>query len=130
MSFLRLEGLEKRFGGAAVTRGVSLEVEQSEIVALLGPSGSGKTTILRLVAGFERPDAGRILVGGDDVTGLAPERRRFGMVFQHYALFPHMTVGQNVAFGLEAQGRPPTDVLRRVDEALGAVDLPDFASRR
>ena len=129
-AFLRLDGLEKRFGGAAVTRGVSLDVEKSEIVALLGPSGSGKTTVLRLVAGFERPDAGRITVDGEEVTGLPAERRRFGMVFQHYALFPHMTVGENVAFGLEAQGRPRADVARRVEEALAAVDLAGFETRR
>ena len=103
---LILERLEKRFGGNPVTRGVSLAVRTSEIVALLGPSGSGKTTILRLVAGFETPDAGAIRVGGEDVTRVPPQSRRFGMVFQHYALFPHMTVGENVAFGLEAQGLP------------------------
>jgi len=102
--FLRLEGLEKRFGEVAVTRGVSLAAARGEIVALLGPSGSGKTTVLRLVAGFEAPDAGRIRVEGEDVTDLPPERRRFGMVFQHYALFPHMTVGENVAFGLRSRG--------------------------
>ncbi len=95
-AFLCLEGLEKYFGGNAVTRGVTLEVARSEIVALLGPSGSGKTTVLRLVAGFERPDAGRIVVEGEDVTALAPEGRRFGMVFQHYALFPHLTARENV----------------------------------
>ena len=127
---LQLEGLEKRFGQALVTRGVSLEVARSEIVALLGPSGSGKTTVLRLTAGFERPDAGRIVVDGEDVTHLPPERRRFGMVFQHYALFPHMTVGENVAFGLEAQQRSRAEVVRRVGEALAAVDLPGFEARR
>jgi ABC-type Fe3+/spermidine/putrescine transport system ATPase subunit len=129
-AFLRLDGLEKRFGQTAVTRNVSLEIGQSEIVALLGPSGSGKTTVLRLVAGFEKPDAGRIVIEGEDVTELPAERRRFGMVFQHYALFPHMTVGQNVAFGLEAQGRGRADVLRRVEEALAAVDLAGFSPRR
>ena len=129
-AFLQLENLEKRFGDLTVTRGVSLDVAKSEIVALLGPSGSGKTTVLRLVAGFERPDAGRIAVDGEEVTGLPPERRRFGMVFQHYALFPHMTAGENVAFGLEAQGRPRADVTRRVEEALAAVDLAGFQTRR
>src|ERR1700739_432244 len=95
--FLRLDSLEKRFGALPVTRGVSLSAEKGEIGALLGPSGSGKTTVLRLVAGFEALDAGRIVVGGEDVTRTPPERRNFGMVFQHYALFPHMTVGENVA---------------------------------
>src|SRR4029077_11715560 len=108
--FLQIDSLEKRFGTLAVTRGVSLSVARSEIVALLGPSGSGKTTVLRLVAGFETPDSGRIVVEGEDVTGLPPERRLFGMVFQHYALFPHMTVGENVAFGLEAQKLPRADI--------------------
>jgi ABC-type Fe3+/spermidine/putrescine transport system ATPase subunit len=128
--FLRLEGLEKRFGETAVTRGVTLEAGQSEIVALLGPSGSGKTTVLRLVAGFERPDAGRITVLDEDVTTLPPERRRFGMVFQHYALFPHMTVGENVAFGLEAQGRPKAEIADLVAKALAAVDLTGFEGRK
>ncbi len=128
--FLRIEGLEKSFDGNLVTRGVSLEVAKSEIVALLGPSGSGKTTVLRLTAGFEQPDAGRILVDGEDATPLPPERRRFGMVFQHYALFPHMTVGENVAFGLQAQKRPRAEVAARVGDALAAVDLPGFEARR
>jgi len=128
--FLRLEALEKRFGETAVTRGVSLEVGQSEILALLGPSGSGKTTVLRLVAGFERPDAGRITIEGEDVTNLSPERRRFGMVFQHYALFPHLTVGENVAFGLEAQGRPAAEIPGLVAKALLAVDLAGFEGRK
>ena len=128
--FLVLDRLEKRFVSLHVTRGVSLSVAKSEIVALLGPSGSGKTTVLRLVAGFERPDSGRVVVEGEDVTNLPPERRRFGMVFQHYALFPHMTVGENVAFGLEAQKLARGDVERRVAESLAAVDLQGFESRR
>src|SRR5215471_10187702 len=103
-SFLRLDHLEKSFGALRVTSEVSFSAGESAIVALLGPSGSGKTTVLRLVAGFESPDSGRITVGGEDVTRTPPERRRFGMVFQHYALFPHMTVSENVAFGLETQG--------------------------
>ena len=128
--FLRLEGLEKRFGETAVTRGVSLSAGRGEIVALLGPSGSGKTTVLRLVAGFEVPDAGRIRVEGEDVTGLPPERRRFGMVFQHYALFPHMTVGENVAFGLRARGAPAGGARERVAETLSLVGLAGFEDRR
>src|SRR4051812_26447579 len=113
--YLRLDGLEKRFGALAVTRGVSLDAERGEIVALLGPSGSGKTTVLRLVAGFEAPDSGRVVVDGEDVTGLPPERRRFGMVFQHYALFPHMTVGENVAFWLA----------RAIDRGASAARVPE-----
>ncbi len=129
-SFLTLERLDKHFAGLHVTRDFSLSVERSEIVALLGPSGSGKTTVLRLVAGFETPDAGNVRVEDEDVTRLSPERRRFGMVFQHYALFPHMTVGENVAFGLEAQKMPRADVERRVSETLAAVDLEGFERRR
>jgi putative spermidine/putrescine transport system ATP-binding protein len=128
--FLRLESLDKRFGEVHVTRGVSLSAAAGEIVALLGPSGSGKTTVLRLVAGFETPDSGRVLVGGDDVTRLAPERRRFGMVFQHYALFPHMTAGENVAFGLESQGAPRDAVRTRVSEMLALAGLAGFEERR
>jgi putative spermidine/putrescine transport system ATP-binding protein len=128
--FLGLEGLEKRFGEAAVTRGVSLSAERGEIVALLGPSGSGKTTVLRLVAGFEVPDAGRIRVEGEDVTELPPERRRFGMVFQHYALFPHMTVGENVAFGLRSRGAAAAEVRERVVETLALAGLSGFEDRR
>src|ERR1700710_334839 len=119
MPYLALDGLDKSFGAQPVLRGLSLAVEKGEILALLGPSGSGKTTALRLIAGFERPDRGRILVEGSDVTALPPERRHFGMVFQHYALFPHLTVGENVAFGLA--GREET--ARRVTEALTLVEL-------
>src|SRR5258705_11952305 len=100
---MALVRLRKWFTGLHVTRGVSLSVAKSEIVALLGPSGSGKTTVLRLVAGFETPDSGRGVVEGEDVTNLPPERRRFGMVFQHDALFPHMTAGGDDGFGLAAQ---------------------------
>ncbi|MGE5277668.1 MAG: ABC transporter ATP-binding protein [Acidobacteriota bacterium] len=127
--YLTLDGLHKRLGENAVTRGVSLSVARSEIVALLGPSGSGKTTILRLVAGFEAPDAGSIRIEGQDVTSLPPQRRNFGMVFQHYALFPHMTVGENVAFGLEAQGLPAARRAQRIAEALEAVALAGFERR-
>jgi ABC-type Fe3+/spermidine/putrescine transport system ATPase subunit len=128
--YLRLEGLEKRFGDTAVTRGVSLSAGRGEIVALLGPSGSGKTTVLRLVAGFETPDAGRIVVDGEDVTAQAPERRRFGMVFQHYALFPHMTVGENVAFGLGSRAASTEAARARVAEVLALAGLSGFEARR
>jgi putative spermidine/putrescine transport system ATP-binding protein len=127
--YLTLERLEKRLGGTPVTRGVSLSVGKSEIVALLGPSGSGKTTILRLVAGFETPDSGSIRIEGEDITRVPAQRRRFGMVFQHYALFPHMTVGENVAFGLEARGLPAADTRRRVAETLATVELEGFEAR-
>ena len=129
-AFLTLSSLDKRFGETHVTQSLSLDVAKSEIVALLGPSGSGKTTVLRLVAGFETPGSGSVLVAGEDVTRLPPERRRIGMVFQHYALFPHMTVGENVAFGLEARQVGKTDRVRRVVESLAAVDLAGFESRK
>jgi ABC-type Fe3+/spermidine/putrescine transport system ATPase subunit len=130
MAHLVLDGLDKRFADLHVLDSVSLEVEHGEVLALLGPSGSGKTTLLRLLAGFEVPDAGRIHVGDDDLTPLPPERRRFGMVFQHYALFPHLTVGQNVAFGLENRGLPPVEIERNVADALRLVDLAGFEHRR
>jgi putative spermidine/putrescine transport system ATP-binding protein len=125
---LELGGLVKRWSDGVTVGPVDLAVEQGEIVALLGPSGSGKTTILRLLAGFETPDAGTITVAGDDVTRLPPARRRFGMVFQHYALFPHLDVGQNVAFGLHDVPRFELDA--RVEQALVRVDLGGFARRK
>jgi ABC-type Fe3+/spermidine/putrescine transport system ATPase subunit len=130
MPFLVLDRLDKSFGAQPVLRELSLAVEKGEIVALLGPSGSGKTTALRLIAGFETPDRGRILVEGSDVTAHPPERRHFGMVFQHYALFPHLTVGENVAFGLAGKKEDAARRTRRIAEALALVDLPGFANRR
>ena len=118
--FLAIGGLCRAFAGRAAVDNVSLQVHRGEILALLGPSGSGKTTTLRLLAGFETPDAGRIVVDGEDVTAVRPEARRFGMVFQHYALFPHLDVGENVAFGLALRGAARA---RRVAEALAMVDL-------
>jgi putative spermidine/putrescine transport system ATP-binding protein len=130
VSFLRLERLSKRFGGTVAVDQVSLALNRGEMLALLGPSGSGKTTTLRLLAGFEIPDSGRVLVEQDDVTGLEPVARRFGMVFQHYALFPHLNVGQNVAFGLESLSVRGEELQRRVARALALVDLAGFAERR
>ncbi len=128
-AFLTVEGLRKRFGEAVAVDDVSLGIERGEFVAVLGPSGSGKTTLLRLLAGFETPDAGRIVVDGDDVTAVPPARRRFGMVFQHYALFPHLDVGENVAFGL-AGSREPGAAGRKVAEVLALVDLERFEPRK
>ena len=130
MSFLRLEGLTKRFDRTMAVDNVTLALERGEMLALLGPSGSGKTTTLRLLAGFETPDAGRVLVEQDDVTAVEPVARRFGMVFQHYALFPHLDVGQNVAFGLESLGVRGNELGQRVIQALGLVDLAGFERRR
>src|SRR5688500_1990403 len=128
--FLTLERLSRRFGAVRAVDDVSIALRRGEILALLGPSGSGKTTLLRLLAGFERPDAGRVLVEGEDVTGTSPVSRRFGMVFQHYALFPHLDVGANIAFGLESLALPPADVRRRVAESLALVDLGGYERRR
>ncbi len=128
--FLAIEGLDKRFGDDRVLAGVTLEVAEGETLALLGPSGSGKTTLLRLVAGFEAPDSGSIAIEAADVTALPPARRNVGMVFQHYALFPHLSVAQNVAFGLESRGAARPDRERRVEAALALVDLAGFGGRR
>lgn len=116
-------------GGAPAVDGVSMSLARGEFVALLGPSGSGKTTLLRIVAGLERPDAGRVLLAGEDITHMPPQRRRMGMVFQAYALFPHMTAADNVAFGLRVRRAPKTEVRRRVAELLALVGLSDKAHR-
>ncbi len=128
--FLRLDRLTKRFESTVAVAQLSLTLERGEMLALLGPSGSGKTTTLRLLAGFEVPDEGRVLVEGEDVTGVAPVSRRFGMVFQHYALFPHLDVRANVAFGLESIGVGGAELDRRVGRALALVDLTGFGARR
>lgn len=127
---LRLESLTKRFGETAAVADLSLEVRPGEFLTLLGPSGCGKTTTLRMIAGFETPTAGRILFDGKDITGLSPQRRGFGMVFQSYALFPHLDVFENVAFGLRTQRRSRTEIRRRVEEALALVDLAGYGGRR
>lgn len=127
---VRIENLVKRFGNVAAVDKVSLEVAAGEIFFLLGPSGCGKTTLLRCVAGFCRPDHGRVSMAGKDITGLPPERRDASMVFQSYALWPHMTVRQNVAFGLEMRGVSGSERTRRTDEALSRVRMRDFAERR
>ena len=129
-AFLSIAGVEKRFGATEVLRDVSLAVGRGEILALLGPSGSGKTTLLRLLAGFETADAGSIAIDGDDVARLPPARRGVGMVFQHYALFPHLSVAGNVAFGLETRGAARPEIARRVREALALVGLQGYEERR
>jgi putative spermidine/putrescine transport system ATP-binding protein len=130
MSYLLLEGLTRRFASGAGVFDLSLALERGRTLALLGPSGSGKTTTLRLLGGFEQPDTGKIVVDGQDVVALRPEQRRFGMVFQHYALFPHLDVGENVAFGLQSRGVVGTESERRVAEALGLVDLAGYERRK
>jgi len=130
LPYLQLENLTKRFNGLLAVDQVSLALERGEMLALLGPSGSGKTTTLRLLAGFEVPDQGRVLVEQEDVTAVEPVARRFGMVFQHYALFPHLDVGQNVAFGLQSLGVRGEELAHRVAKALALVDLAGFERRR
>ncbi len=122
--------LSKAYGGADALCGISLSVRRGEFLTLLGPSGCGKTTLLRCLAGFERPGAGTVLLDGRDVTRLPPNRRAVNTVFQNYALFPHMSVAQNVAFGLDLQRLPRAETARRVNEALDLVRLTGYGERR
>jgi sulfate/thiosulfate transport system ATP-binding protein len=126
---LQLTGITKRFGPHVAVDGVDLEVRSGELAALLGPSGSGKTTLLRIIAGIETADAGRVCFDERDVTALAVREREIGFVFQSYALFEHMTVAQNVAFGLRVRKAPPAEIRQRVDELLALVRLETFADR-
>ncbi len=123
MASLQLENIEKRFGTVVAVQSTNAQIASGEFFSIVGPSGCGKTTILRMIAGFEQPSAGRILMDGEDVTGLPPQRRHVGIVFQNYALFPHMTSKGNIAFGLKAQGRPRKEVDETVDRMLGIVRL-------
>jgi len=127
---IAVEGVAVRFGDNLALRSVSLSVEPGELLLLLGPSGCGKSTLLRSVAGFVTPQSGRVLFDGEDVTQVPPHRRQIGMVFQSFALFPHLTVGENVAFGLREQKRPGTEVTERVERALSDVKMGGFSGRR
>jgi len=129
MAFLALDRLTKSYDGAFAVRELSLEVEQGEFIALLGPSGCGKTTTLQMIAGFVEPTDGRIMLEGRDLTDMKPAQRGLGVVFQSYALFPHMTAAENVAFGLEMQGVEKAERARRVTEALALVGLSALAER-
>jgi sulfate/thiosulfate transport system ATP-binding protein len=124
-----IQDLTKRFGTFTAVDGVSFEARDGAITALLGPSGSGKSTVLRMIAGLEPPDGGRIWVDGEEHTNKTPQERRLGFVFQHYALFRHMTVRENVAFGLRVRRAPKSDQRTRVDELLELVGLAPFAER-
>ncbi len=127
---LRLDGIGKCFGSVAAVHPVTLDIAPGEFVTLLGPSGCGKTTLLRMIAGLEQPTAGNILVAGRDVTALRPERRPFNMVFQSYALFPHLDVFDNVAYGLRAAGADEREIASRVGAALAMVGLQAHARRQ
>jgi thiamine transport system ATP-binding protein len=126
---LRIEDVTVRFDGSAAVEGASLEVGRGEVVAVLGPSGSGKTTVLRVVAGLQTPDSGRVLLDGVDLAGTAPHRRGIGLVFQDHALFPHRDVAGNVSFGLRMRGDSPGGVAARTAELLDLVGLTGFGHR-
>jgi len=127
---IALEGVSKGFGKVAAVKDVNISIAEGEFFSLLGPSGCGKTTSLRMIAGFEQPDAGRIVLQGEDVTNVRPNRRAVNMVFQHYALFPHMSVYDNVAFGLKVKRVPKDEHRQRVEEILRIVSLEGFEKRR
>ncbi len=125
MAFLEIDQLHKQFGDVAAVTGFDLDVEQGELLSLLGPSGCGKTTALRMIAGFERPTSGTICVNGKDITAQPPNQRNIGMVFQSYALFPNMTVADNVGFGLKLKGMSADAARKRAGELLEMIQLPD-----
>jgi spermidine/putrescine transport system ATP-binding protein len=127
---LRFENVTKRFGSFTAVDDVTLEIEHGKTFSLLGPSGCGKTTLLRMAAGFEAPDQGRILLDGHDITDLPPEKRPLNTVFQNYALFPHLSVRENIAFGLKIAKLPKADITRQVDRMLELVDLKDHADKK
>jgi putrescine transport system ATP-binding protein len=129
-SIVRIEGVTKRFGAITAVDKVDLAIERGELFALLGSSGCGKTTLLRLLAGFETPDAGRLIIDGQDMTGVPPHRRPINMMFQSYALFPHMNVADNVGYGLRREGLPKAEIGARVAAVLEQVRLSDHAARQ
>ncbi len=129
-AFVRIEHIVKKFGDSTAVDNVSLDIRKNELFALLGSSGCGKSTLLRMMAGFETATSGRILVDGDDLAALPPYKRPVNMMFQSYALFPHMSVEANVAFGLKQEGTPRNEIKERVKEALELVQMGRFAQRK
>lgn len=126
---VQIRGVVKNYGSSAAVAGIDLDVRSGEFLSLLGPSGCGKTTLLRMIAGFEEPDEGDILLAGTSVVGVPPNKRPVNTVFQAYALFPHMSVAENVAFGLRQKRTPKAEIAARVSEALGLVQMSQFANR-
>src|SRR3977135_1261278 len=122
-----INSVSKHFGAFTALDDVSLEVPEGSLTALLGPSGSGKSTLLRIIAGLETPDSGTVMIDGNDVSQVIPQKRGIGFVFQHYAAFTHMTARENVAFGLRIRKRPKAEVTARVDELLALVGLTKWA---
>jgi ABC-type Fe3+/spermidine/putrescine transport system ATPase subunit len=129
-SLLSLNGITKRYGTVVAVCDVSAEIRRGELVSFVGPSGCGKTTLLRVIGGFARPDAGRVVLDGEDISALPPNERATAMVFQSYALFPHLTVAENVGYGLTIRRRAAGEVARRVEELLALVQLQGFGRRR
>ena len=127
---IRLEGIVKSFDDTVVLNGIDLSVDENEFVTLLGPSGCGKTTTLRIIAGFEKPDEGRVFFEGKDITDLPANQRPVNTVFQNYALFPHMSVGENIAFSLRVKNKSEKEISKKVAEALKLVNLKGFENRR
>src|SRR5687768_8677069 len=129
MAYLTLSKITKRYGDALVVDDFNLDMEKGEFVSFLGPSGCGKTTTLRMVAGFEIPTSGKIILSGDDITSKAPNQRNVGMIFQAYALFPNMTVAQNIGFGLRIRKEPESAVTQRVKEMISLINLEKHADK-
>ncbi|NOV01113.1 putative 2-aminoethylphosphonate ABC transporter ATP-binding protein [Paenibacillus planticolens] len=128
-AYLSIQGVNKTFDSFTALREINIDIKKNEFICLLGPSGCGKTTLLRIIAGLEKPTRGRIKVGGRDITALPPSKRNFGMVFQSYALFPNLTAGQNVAYGLQNRKLSQKEVIEKVREALSLVDLLHLKDR-
>ena len=129
MAGIHFQSIRKVFGKTIAANDISLEIKDGEFMVLLGPSGCGKTTLLRCLAGLEQVDGGRVFIGDRDVTDLAPRHRKIAMVFQSYAVFPHLTVFDNIAFGLKMQNRPRDDIKRRVEESAALLELTDYLKR-
>ena len=128
-TLISIRNVEKHFGKVTALNGVSVDIREGEFFSLLGPSGCGKTTLLRMISGFEMPSAGDIHIGGEDMSEVPPNLRPTNMVFQSYAIFPHLTVAENVGYGLKKQRLAKAELAARVDEALALVDLDGYGTR-